>query len=118
MIQTLSTTQVADLLMRDGNAAWSYAGALALAEYLEQYEGDSGQPIEFDAIAIRCEFTEYEDILEAARVYDCDYTSNMYNDDDTENENYLEETIAWCLEWLQDRTQVIEFNGGIIIQDF
>lgn len=118
MIQTLSTNQVANLLIQDNNAAWSFAGAKALAEYLEEYEDSSGTPMEFDAIAIRCEFTEYADILEAARVYDCVHILHIENDDGTENEDCLKKTIAWCLEWLQDRTQVIEFEGGIIIQDF
>ena len=117
MIRTLTTTEAADLLLRDENAAWSRGGAYALIEYLEDYEGNS-TPIEFDRVAIRCDFSEYESILEAARQYGCDYTSNMYNDDDTENENCLEETIAYCLEWLQDRTQVIQFDGGVIIQDY
>ena len=117
MIRTLTTTEAADLLLRDENAAWSRGGAYALIEYLEEHEEESA-PMEFDRVGIRCDFSEYESIVEAARQYGCDYTSNMYNDDDTENENCLEETIAYCLEWLQDRTQVIQFDGGVIIQDY
>ena len=117
MIRTLSTDEAAHLLLQDDNANWSYAGAHALIEYLEEHEEESA-PIEFDRVGIRCDFSEYESILEAARQCGCDYTSNMYNDDDTENENCLEETIAYCLEWLQDRTQVIQFDEGVIIQAF
>ena len=115
MIQTLTTSEAAHLLLQDDNAAWSRSGAYALIEYLEEHEEESA-PIEFDRVGIRCDFDEYKSILEAARQYGCDYTANMYNDDDTENENYLEETIAYCLEWLQDRTQVIQFDEGVIIQ--
>ena len=101
MKQTLSTLEAADILFRDENAAWSYAGAYALVEYLEQYEQDTGEELEFDPIAIRCDFSEYESAIEAVR----SYTDSIK----TEKE---------ALEYLEDRTSVISFEGGIIIIDF
>ena len=59
MKETLNTHQVANALFKDENAAWTYAGALALAEYLEQFEDDTGEEMELDVVAIRCDFSEY-----------------------------------------------------------
>ena len=109
MKKTLSTWEIADALKQDDNAGWSYEGAKAMAEYLEQYEEDAGEEMELDVVAIRCEFTEYATATEAAEEYqDNDYDDDM---DDDEKE-------AAALEFLRDRTTVIEFDGGVIIQDF
>jgi hypothetical protein len=82
---------------------FTYAGKLALFEYLEQYEEDSDTRIQLDVVALCSEYTEYSNLEEIS------YT---YTDiQDLENEKEM-------MEWLQDHTQVIEFDGGIIIQDF
>ena len=101
MKQTISTREAANILFNDEYGGWSYQGALAMAEYLEQYEEDTGEELEFDPVAIRCDFGEYESALEAAQ----DYTDSI----GTEKE---------ALEYLEDRTSVICFDGGIIIQYF
>jgi hypothetical protein len=108
MKQTMTTSQIADALRADDNAAWSYAGARALAEYLEQYEEDTGEDMEFDRVAIRCDFSEYATATEAAGNY------GFEPDEDADEDEA--ETAA--LKFLNDRTMVIEFSGGIIIQDF
>lgn len=112
------TSEVAHELMNDSNAAWSRSGAYALAEYLEEVERESATEMEMDVCAIRCDFTEYASATLAARAYGNDRSADLYNEDDTENVDAVEQTEAYCLEWLQERTQVIEFEGGIIIQDF
>jgi hypothetical protein len=104
----MTTSQIADALRADDNAAWSYAGARALAEYLEQYEEDTGEDMEFDRVAIRCDFSEYATATEAAGNY------GFEPDEDADEDEA--ETAA--LKFLNDRTMVIEFSGGIIIQDF
>ena len=108
MKKTLSTSEAADLLMADINAGWSYAGARALVEYLENLEEDTGEAIEFDRVALRCEFAEYESAREAAE--DCGWEP----DEDADSEDAEEA----ALEWLNNRTTVITFNGGVIIQQF
>lgn len=108
MKDTLSTDQIADRLYRDENAGWSWAGAKALAEYLEQLEEDLGEEMEMDVVAVRCEYSEYESALDAVSNYDFE------PDEDADEED--QETAA--LEWLRGRTSVIEFDGGVIIQDF
>ena len=75
---------------------FSRAGARALFEYLESYEQDCDIEIEYDPVGFRCEFTEYSDLEEIQGVYDS----------------------ITDLESLHDHTLVVEFDGGIIIQDF
>lgn len=108
MIKTLSTHQAADLLCADQYAKWSRLAALALVEYLEELEDETGTPIEFDAVAIRCDYSVYESALEAA-------TEFGFEADEAEDEDEREES---ALAWLQDRTQVIEFEGGVVVAEF
>jgi hypothetical protein len=105
---TLSTYAVADLLMADNNANWSHAGARALAEYLEEIEESTGEEIEFDTVAIRCDYSEYESLAKWAE--DCGF-----NIDEDEDEEAAEESIR---EYIQDRGQLVEFTGGIIVSSF
>ena len=102
MFQTLSTSQAADLLKADTNAAWTRSGAYAIVEYLEESEGD--YPIEFDAVAIRCDYSEYSSALEAA--IDCGFKSDSEDEDEKESA---------AIEWLRDRTEVILFDCGVVI---
>ena len=101
MIDALTISQAADLLISDQYANWSRAGATALVEDLEELEESVGESIEFDAVGIRCEYTEYADWEEVRENYD-----ECPEDEDD------------ALEWAQDNTVVIEFDGGIILQDF
>ena len=77
---------------------FSYNGLTALFEWLEELAEDTGVPYELDVIALCCEFTEYENLQEIQENYS---STKLDNIDD-----------------LQDHTAVIEFDGGIIIQDF
>jgi len=108
MIKTLTTSEAADRLMADENASWSYHGARAMVEYLEEIEESTGELIELDIVAIRCDYSEYTSAVEAAG--DCGWKP----DTDQEDED-LEEL---ALDWLKDRTTVIEFWGGVIVQAF
>jgi hypothetical protein len=108
MKTTLSTSEAADLLLADDNAGWTYAGARALVEYLEDLKDDTGEEIEFDAVALRCDFSEYPNAREAAE--ECGWEPDEGADSDDAEEA--------ALKWLTDRTTVITFNGGVIIQQF
>jgi hypothetical protein len=109
MKMTLSTSQAADMLYADReNAGWSWAGARALVEHLEQLEEDTGEEIEFDAIAIRCDYDEYENAVYAASQY-------PYEADEELDSTDAEEA---ALDWLRDQTDVITFDGGVIIRAF
>ena len=108
MKDTLSTNQVADRLFDDKNAGWTYDGARALAEYLDQIEEDTGEEMELDVVAIRCDFSEYASALECVADYNADIDENA---DEEEKEKQ-------ALQWLEEQTQVITFDNGIIIQQF
>ena len=48
---------------------FSYEGLNALFDHLEEYEEDTGEKIEFDPIAICCDYTEYKNIEEYKENY-------------------------------------------------
>jgi len=98
MKQELTPNQAAHLLLEDENASWTYNGAIALCEYLEENYPE----MEFNVGDIRCSYNEYESATAAAEDY-----SDFSCDKEAE-----------ALEYLQDNTTVIVFNGGIIIQEF
>lgn len=58
-----------------GRENFSYHGANALMEYLEQLAGDLGEPIEYDPIAFCCDYAEYADITEYNQAYDTEHES-------------------------------------------
>ncbi len=120
MKTTLSTYEVANALKSDDNSNWSYAGALALAEWLEDLEQDTGEEIELDVVAIRCDFSEYESLIGFAgcrwgtvnKV--CQASIEFAWTSDT-SEYEKEDDLR---EYIQDRGFLIEFEGGIIVSSF
>ena len=113
---TLNTYQIADELKRDTCARWSYNGSLALAEHLEEYEESTGEEMELDTCAIRCDFSEHSSLLDWAH----DYFSNALEElgfDETE-ENDDDEVDEKIRSYIQDHGQLIEFDGGIIVSQF
>ncbi len=108
--------------LEEAHAGFSYDGAAALYDYLTQYEDDCGTEIEFDPVGIRCEYSEYGSAVEAAE--DCTgwrrtelvEPDEIQDWDRDEAQNELDDANeAEALEYLRDRTQVVEFSGGIVI---
>jgi len=95
MKDTITEYQFTDEMTKHG---FSYEGTKALFEYLTQFEEDCDQELEFDPIAFRCDFDEYENLKEV-------------------QENY--EDIK-DLDDLRDHTTVIEIpnSDGLIIQAY
>lgn len=112
MYTTINFSQFCDSFSEDRQNQFSYEGKQALFEYLESYEEDIGEEIELDVIALCCEYTEYETALEVAVNY------STFLDEEELKELDEEEKEEEALEFLRDNTQVIEFDKGIIIQDF
>ena len=113
---TLNTHEVADELLKDSNARWSRAGAFALAEYLEEDEESTGEEMELDVCAIRCDFSEHSSLQDWAH----DHFSNALEElgfDETE-ENDDDEVDSKIRDYIQDHGQLIEFDGGIIVSSF
>lgn len=64
---------------------FSRAGLIALYDFLEQYEEETGEQIEFDPIALCCDYTEYEDLDEFKANYTCQEYQELENWDDLED---------------------------------
>tara|TARA_R110000824_G_C14850714_1_gene640072 strand:- start:107 stop:400 length:294 start_codon:yes stop_codon:yes gene_type:complete len=97
MIDTITEYQFQDEMVKHG---FSYDGSTALFNYLEQLEEDCDIKIEFDPVALRCDYDEYDNLKECLTAY-----SNL---------------DLKTIEDLRDHTQVIEVDGldSIIIQAF
>jgi hypothetical protein len=98
MKQGISESYFVNEILGDEYNSISYEGAKALFQYLEELEEDCGTEIEFDRVAIRCDFSEYDNLEEVTSEYDSIET----------------------LEDLRDNTTVIEIpnSGKLIIQAF
>lgn len=114
MYKELTAHEVAHELSRNKDNGFSFQGALALAEYLEQFEEDSGEKLELDTVALRCDYDEYSSALEAAASYGQVYE----RDEDEDDDEYEVRTEADALKYLEYHTRVIPFDGGVIIQAF
>ena len=111
---TLNTYQIADALRADENAAWSYAGAKALAEYLEELEESTGEEVDLDVVAIRCDFSEHPTLRAWAEDYFSDWRKDLSIDTDTDEDD-ADEIIR---EHIRDNGTLIEFDGGVIVSNF
>ena len=101
----MPTYECAKALNHDEYANWTRSAAFALVEYLEQMEEDCGTSIEFDPVALRCEFSEYKSLQDFANEYWATDSQRLTRD----------EVIK---EYIEHRSTLIEFDGGILVQDF
>ena len=93
IIQTVNKSQFIDNLLADDYASWTYEDAGALYDYYEEYSEGTGEDVELDRVALRCEWTRADSIDEVVEDYD-------------EIED-LEDLIL--------RTEVIEHVGGVLL---
>jgi hypothetical protein len=85
-------------------------GLNALFDYFEEYENSTGEDIDFDMVAICCEYSEYASAIEAVAYYNGAVGENKdFDDEDKEKA---------ALAWLEDQTQVITFEKGVIVANF
>jgi hypothetical protein len=77
---------------------FSPIGRLELFDMLTSYEEDTGEEIEFDPIALCCEYTEYENMEEFWKDYD--------EEDYPNEESIMDATFYWG------------FGESFIIQQF
>ena len=102
MKQTVTRFQFVNSFRHAGRESqFSFNALRALFEYLEEYENSTGEEIELDPIAICCEWAEYPSALEAAKAY------GFESEDNDQAEM-----------WLGRKTTVIQFEGGLVIQQF
>lgn len=114
MKMTLTTNQAALELLRDKDGGWSYNGAIALVEYLEELEYGTGEEMELDVVTIRCDFSEYASLEEWAQGYFSDWREDLKIEEDADEEE-VNDAIR---DYIQDHGTLIEFDGGIIVSNF
>lgn len=90
---------------------FSYDGTKALYDYYEELSDSMEEPFEFDAIAIRCEWSEYDTLAEV-------YEQCMGDDKDLPEEQ-RRTTEEQQLEYFQDNTMILELdNGHVLVSAF
>lgn len=95
---------------------FSHEALEALFEYLEEYSESTGEPVELDVIAICCDWEEHDSVCNAA--HDYGWRADEQDEDETEPE-WRERCNEEALEYLRDRTAVLELSdGGVVIQQF
>ena len=100
MKDTITQFQFCDWFQQNRPNNFTYEGSKALFHYLEDLEDSMGEEINFDPIALCCEYDEYDNLKECLKAY-----SNLG---------------LKTIDDLRDYTQVIEVDGldSIIIQAF
>ena len=81
---------------------FSLEGAKALFNYFDEYSEDMGESMEFDPIAWLCDFTEYKNYKEAYKDYGDGTITNPKD----------------MKEFIDERTQTYDFEGGILVANF
>ena len=134
MKKTVYKNEFIDTMMDIRPDNFSYDGLVALFDYLEEIEDSCGEEMEFDPIALCCDFTEY-DILDWVReqftddeideVIDLlvdDYEDFMVNYEPFESIDDLEYDMVdyeAVRDYLEHRTRFIPVNNQtFIIQDY
>ena len=107
MKTTITQHEAADMLMKFeafGTCKDAYSLCYTMAQYLEEYEEDTGEELELDPVAIRCEYRAIalDEVIEQ-------YSGDFEGMDDED-----------LLEYLRDNTTVIEtgIENTYIIQEF
>ena len=84
---------------------FSNAALEALFAYYEEIEQGSGDEMEFDVVAICCDWTEYDSALEAAESYG-------FKPKDASDDERADTNERAALEFLTDETTVLELGEG------
>ncbi len=103
MFTTVTRTMAIEVLRADTYANWTYDEASALFDWYEELEEAIDEPIAFDYVAIRCEWSSghIDEVLDY-------YYSNL-------NKDVVFDTTEDKLEWLQSFTQVIVLKNDNIL---
>jgi len=104
MKTTVSAIDFIDSFRRMGrNDQFSPAALRALFAHIEDMEAETGEECELDVIGLCCEWQEFQTALKAAVEYGFD------GEESDESE---------ALDWLREQTQVVEFDGGVLVFGF
>jgi len=122
MKKTLTTHEIADALAGDEYGNFTRAGAWAMAEFLDE---NMPEDAEFDAVAIRCDWSEYKSLTDWANDFFRDHEDAaeklglslaMSLDEFEEDEETIEAAIRHYIS--ENAEPAIEFDGGVIVSNF
>lgn len=102
--ETVNEYRFSQTLRNDEYASWSYGATKALFDYYEQLSEAIGEDIEFDPVAIRCEWAEYQNALDAFIQHHGEYGDDIPQDEGIRNEEQARE-------WLEDNTTVLDVEN-------
>lgn len=106
MIQTINFSDFCDAFRdMDRDNQFSYAGKRVLFDFFEQWEEETGQPVELDVIAICCEWNEstWEEIAEDYRI-------------EIDDPDAIEDTVR---DYLENNTLIAgDITGGCVYEAF
>ena len=110
MIKRLTIYNIGDALVAQG---FSRRAALALATFLDE---DCRENEELDAVAIACEWSEFESAVK----FCCEYFGGTWKseigiEEDEEDEEDLEK---FALEYVLREETALEFSGGILVAGY
>jgi len=89
---------------------FSSNGLTALYEHLEEvFDESSEYEYDLDVIGLCCDFTEFNTVFEAAKDHRLFTIDEKLNEEEQERE---------AVQFLSDKTTIIQFEGGVIIQNF
>jgi hypothetical protein len=103
MIQTLRLSDFTNAFRNSDRAdQFSYEALELIFDYIEDYERDTGEKVEFDLIALCCEWAE-DTPEEIAIAYDIDICVSPEN------------TMQAVMDFLCDNTTAYETSSGTIV---
>ena len=95
IIQSVNEYEFTNALITDEFAGWNYEEAKALFNYYDNLSDELNEDIDFDRVAIRCDWTSYKNYTEAL-------------------EDYSLESIYE----LTEKTTVIDLKDSILVMNF
>ena len=126
IVQTILQYQFVEMMQTARPDNFTVSGLRVLFDYLDQVSDECSEPMEFDAIAIACEYTE----ADAVEVYNR-YTPDLNLDDDdqavfdlyhnTDKAHMIEDIIKpQIIEYLECNTLFVgeTNNGSLLFADF
>ena len=126
IVQTILQYQFIDMMQTARPDNFTVSGLRVLFDHLDQVSDECSEPLEFDAIAIACEYTE-ADAIEVYNRYTPDL--NLDEDDqalfdqyhDTDQAHLIEDIIkAQIIGYLECNTLFVgeTNNGSLVFADF
>lgn len=116
--ETLSEIEIANRLYqeRDKNG-FDFPQCGALAQYLCELSEDSGEPVEFDQVAIRCEWTAYDSWEEIRDSYS-DFEEMVLAELETMAEPEESEMLLLAEQFLSENTLYLRVNETFLVYHF